>query len=197
MNCKDTQKKQYANFYFIFLLFSFRQIFITRPYCHFPTIFFSPSSISQPFTPSLPPFSHLYSHAPNPLSHCLSPRPPLLFFPTAIEFLPDRYCISSWPLLYFFLTAILLLSIHFFSPSQPLSFPLKTISAQPYSPSPHSESSFRFQPVLIASSLHPFFPVFTLPIPAPLSCTIPSLIVRCSFAHHSRPFNSCFAWNSP
>ncbi len=171
MNCKDTQKKQYANFYFIFLLFSFRQIFITRPYCHFPTIFFSPSSISQPFTPSLPPFSHLYSHAPNPLSHCLSPQYPLLFFPTSI----------------------LLPSNHFFPPSQLLFFPVQTFNAQPFFPSPHSESPFRFQPFLIASSLHPFFPVFTLPIPAPLSCTIPSLIVRCSFAHHSRPFNSCFA----
>lgn len=91
MNCKDTQKKQYTNFYFIFLLFSFRQILITRPYCHLPTLFLSRSSSPQPFTPSLPPFSHLFSHDPNPLSHYLSPRPPLLFSLPSIVFLPDLH----------------------------------------------------------------------------------------------------------
>lgn len=91
MNCKDTQKKQYANFYFIFLLFSFRQILITRPYCHLPTLFLSRSSTPQPFTPSLPPFSHLFSLDPNPLSHYLSPRPPLLFSLPSIVFLPDLH----------------------------------------------------------------------------------------------------------
>ncbi len=171
MNCKDTQKKQYTNFYFIFLLFSFRQILITRPYCHLPTLFLSRSSTPQPFTPSLPPFSHLFSHDPNPLLHCFSPRPPLFFSPNSI----------------------LLLSIHFFPPSQPLSFPLRTISAQPFFQSPHSESTFRFLSVPMVLSFCPFFPVYGLPIPAPFSCTIPSLIVRCSFALHSPPFNSCFA----
>ena len=98
MKCKDTQKKQYANFYFIFLLFSFRQIFITRPYCHFPSLFLSPSSTPQPFSPSLPPLSHLYFHAPNPLPHCFSSRPPLLFFPTSVVFLPDRHSFALQPL---------------------------------------------------------------------------------------------------
>lgn len=91
MNCKDTQKKQYANFYFIFLLFSFRQILITRPYCHLPTLFLSRASTPQPFSPSLPPFSHRCSLDPNPLPHCLSPRPPLLFSLPSIVFLPDLH----------------------------------------------------------------------------------------------------------
>lgn len=171
MNCKDTQKKQYANFYFIFLLFSFRQILITRPYCHFPSLFLSPSSTPQPFTPSLPPFSHRYSLDPNSLLHCFSPRPPLFFSPNSI----------------------LLLSNHFFPPSQPQFFPFQTFNAQPFFPSSHSESPFRFLSVQMVLSFCPFFPVFGLPIPAPFSCTIPSLIVRCSFALHSPPFNSCFA----
>ncbi len=98
MKCKDTQKKQYANFYFIFLLFSFRQILITRPYCHFPSLFLSPSSTPQPFFPSLPPFSHLFSHDPNPLLHYFSSRPPLLFFPTSVVFLPDRHSFALQPL---------------------------------------------------------------------------------------------------
>lgn len=178
MKCKDTQKKQYANFYFIFLLFSFRQIFITRPYCHFPTLFLSPSSTPQPFSPSLQPLSYLFSHDPNPLPHCLSPRPPLLSSLTAIAYLPNLHSFALQPL---------------FSPSQPLSFPLKNITAQPFFQSPHSESSFCFLSVPMVLSFCPFFPVFGLPIPAPFCCTIPSLIVRYSFAHQSRPFNSCFA----
>ena len=106
MKCKDTQKKQYANFYFIFLLFSFRQILITRPYCHLPTLFLSRSSTPQPFTPSLPPFSHLFSHDPNPLLHCFSSRPPLLFFPTSVVFLPDRHSFALQPLFPPFPTSI-------------------------------------------------------------------------------------------
>ena len=98
MKCKDTQKKQYANFYFIFLLFSFRQILITRPYCHLPTLFLSRSSTPQPFTPSLPPFSHLFSHDPNPLLHCFSPRPPLFFSPNSILLRSNHF--SPFPNLY-------------------------------------------------------------------------------------------------
>lgn len=95
MKCKDTQKKQYANFYFIFLLFSFRQILITRPYCHFPTLFLSPSSTSLPFTPSLPPFSHRCSPDPNPLLHCFSPRPPFFCSPTTFSLHPNHYLSPS------------------------------------------------------------------------------------------------------
>lgn len=163
MNCKDTQKKQYANFYFIFLLFSFRQILITRPYCHFPTLFFSPSSTSQPFTQSLPPFSHLFSHAPNPLSHCLSPQYPLLFFPTSIVFLPDFHSFALQSL---------------FPPIPTSVFPLSNLQCTTLFPIPTFRVTFPFPTCPDSPLVVTFFPSFW-----PSNSSSPQL--HHSFAHRS------------
>lgn len=163
MNCKDTQKKQYANFYFIFLLFSFRQILITRPYCHFPTLFLSPSSTPQPFTPSLPPFSHLYSHAPNPLPHCLSPRPPFFFFPTSIVFLPDIHSFALQSL---------------FPPFPTSVFPLSNLQCSTLFPIPTFRVNIPFPTCPDSPFVVSFFPRFW---PSNSS----SLQLHHSFAHRS------------
>ena len=163
MNCKDTQKKQYANFYFIFLLFSFRQILITRPYCHFPSLFLSPSSTPQPFPSSLPPFFHLFSHDPNPLPHCFSLRPPLLFSLPSIVFLPDFHSFALQSL---------------FSPIPTTIFPRSNLQCTTLFPIPTFRVTFSFPTFLNSLFFASFFPRFY-----PSYSSSPQL--HHSFAHRS------------